>query len=438
MKDIGYVIYVYLVDFIKLWIFLWGIMNFQPIKRKNLYILVGIIQSIILIISGLCYNINNDIFTVLLIIMVTVSVCFLLEGNYIKKFAYSLLAYVLLLLLDACIVGVINLSDHEFFNDENLRIILNSGDLFVLSIIVFIKKNRKKNSLQISISKRIYALLFAGAGTGLLILAALMVRSNSEATESARRAMVIVTIIVVISYNVAGLMMIIITESRDNYKALSLINQSIIESQQQYYMLVHEKQQEMRSIRHEMKNHFACIRGLYKANKFSEMEQYINQLIETSDLSSDLFETGNDIVNAILNDVQSRYRKNNIEIRLEGGFPEDLKVAPMDLCVIFANTVSNAVEAILKIERETDSIYYIDIKISSFKEDLYIDVKNPVGSKVDIHEGKIITTKKDKSIHGFGVKNLVQRVKKYDGMVNFISEDHQFYVEINMKNRVSF
>jgi signal transduction histidine kinase len=293
----------------------------------------------------------------------------------------------------------------------------------------------RKSKVQVHISKRIYALLFAGAGTGILILTALLIRSNDAVTDNARKAMIIVTIIVVISYCAACLMMIIIMESRDNYKALSLINQSVIESQQKYYILVNDKQQEIHSIRHEMKNHLACINGLYKSNKLQEMEEYIKLLIDAADTSAELFDTGNDIVNAILNDAQSKYRKDRIMIRLEGGFPAELKIAPMDLCVIFANLVTNAVEAILRMERNQDDISYIDVKIRSFKDDLYIDMSNPVGKKVGTQNGKFITTKKDKNLHGFGVENIKQRVEKYQGTSNFTCENNLFYVEILMKNR---
>ena len=38
-------------------------------------------------------------------------------------------------------------------------------------------------------------------------------------------------------------------------------------------------------------------------------------------MTEDLFDTGNDIVNAILNDAQSKYKSQRIFLRLTGGFP---------------------------------------------------------------------------------------------------------------------
>ncbi|HWT74593.1 MAG TPA: GHKL domain-containing protein [Mobilitalea sp.] len=274
-----------------------------------------------------------------------------------------------------------------------------------------------------------------GALTGTIILATLLTKSHDAKSENIRKIIVVITIIAILSYIVACIMMIIITESRNSYKSLSVISQNIIESQQKYYLLVNEKQQELRSIRNDMKNHLSCIHGLYNVNKLSEMENYIKQLINSTDKSEMLFNTGNDIVNAILNDVQSKCIKDNIIIRLDGGFPNDLYVSPMDLCVIFANIVSNAVEAIQRMDRESDFIQYIDIKIKRFNDELFIDAKNPVGENIDVNISKLVTTKKNKDIHGFGVKNIIQRVEKYNGMVNFRCINNEFIVEIIMKNR---
>ena len=297
------------------------------------------------------------------------------------------------------------------------------------------RKRKNKESRQLHISKQVYALLFAGVATGFIILATLLVRSNDAATEVARRAMVIVSIIVVVTYIAVCLMIVIVAESRDNYKALSLINQNIIESQQQYYVLVNEKQQEMRSIRHEMKNHIACIHALYQANQLEEMERYLKQMVETSDNTDTLLDTGNDIVNAILNDAQSKYRKDNIIINLEGGFPEQLKISAMDLCVIFANLVTNAVEAIIRMDREQGIQSLINIKINSYKDDLFIEISNPTDGNLEYHNGKLITSKSDKNLHGFGIKNIIQRVEKYQGSYTFRIVDNMFLVEIQIKNK---
>lgn len=433
MKGYIFLLNSYMTDFIKMWLVFWGIMNISLKKKKSIWLQLGICQAAILTIGGCFYKNYSETVTVLCAVLVITAICCLFEENIFKKMAYSLLAYILIMFLDACIVGIFSIASLDS-NNNLTSIVYSYINILTLGVIVWFRKRHKKFELQINISRRIYMLLFAGAGTGIVMIAGLTIQTNNQIADTARRATIIITIIVMISYCAACMMMIFVMESRDNYKALSAINQNIIESQQQYYTLVKEKQEEIRSIRHEMKNHLACIRSLYQADKLSEMERYINELVEASDIRIDLFDTGNDIVNAILNDAQSRFRKDNIEIRLEGGFPQELYVAPMDLCVIFANLISNAVEAVQGMENAQNNIRYVDLKISSFKNDLYIDMKNPTDKNIRLSGGSLITTKKDKTLHGFGIKNVIQRVEKYHGTYHFKLENNQFYVEIFLKN----
>lgn len=439
MGDIILMIYTYFTEYIKLWLVLWGIMGIPVAKKKRVYALTFLSQAIILIFSSIQYATNRDLAIVINSIAVVFAISFIFEGNFFKKFAYSILAYVMTLVLDSCVVGFLSLfidkTGSEIINSTIPKIIIDATNVITIGFVVLIRKFSKRAKATIRISKRVYALLFAGAGTGFFTLAALLVKSNEKTTEQARKAMIIVTVVVVITYLAACFMIIIISDSRDNYKALSLISQNIIESQQQYYSLVNEKQQEMRAIRHEIRNHLTCIHGLYTANKLDEMDSYLQQLIEDANSPEVLFETGNDIVNAILNDAQSRYRKERIELRLEGRFPADLKIAPMDLCVIFANIVNNAIEAILRMDRKEDEISYIDIQIRSYKADLYIDISNPVGHIPVTRNGRLMTSKQDKSLHGFGVRNVIQRVEKYGGTFQYKQNNNQFTVEIYLINK---
>lgn len=439
MKDILNVFYIYYTDFIKVWLVFWGIINFKPKKILLPYVITGMIQLISIFITAFLNKNYSDASTFITTFSVILTVGVLFEGNYFKNMAYSLLVYFLVTILDGAFVGIssmlTNMSGHEFLHYSFIPYIFNYVNIFTILLIVFIKRRRIKSKIQVRISKRIYALLFAGALTSIMIIAALTTKANDAIQESGQKIVFFITIIAIFVYNIACIMMIVITESRDKYKTLSIISQNIIESQQQYYNLVNEKQQEMRSIRHEMKNHLYCIHGLYQANKQTEMGCYIKQLIDTADISEGLLCTGNDFVDAILNDAQSRCIKENIIIRLEDSFPKELYIQPMDLCVIFANTVSNAIEAIQQMDREEGRREYIDIKIRNFKDDLYIEVRNPVSKNADIKIGKFQTTKQNKDLHGFGVKNIIQRVENYQGTVKYIHKNNEIFVTIEMKNR---
>lgn len=439
LSDVLRVVMYFLMDFVKLWLVFWGIMNFPPKKNKKVYLFSLITVILLLLAAAIEFDQYQGSIKNLLTILVLIIIFVLFQGKPIKRISYSLLGYIIVLFIDLCVTGIVSLIINVTLNgiayNNVYNYICNLAGIPILGAVVLIRKLGRRKVKTINLSRRIYALLFAGVGTGTLFIGSLMISTFPAANDRMRRLILIITIIACFAYCAACLMLVIISDSRDNFKALSQINQKVIESQQQYYMLVQEKEMEIHSIRHEMKNYLAGIDALYKKNNLQEMDQYIRQLIEQTETVNDLFDTGNDIVNAILNDAESRYRKDGIEIHLEGGFPSELHINSMDLCVIFANAVNNAVEAIQKIERNQDRIKFINIKISSFKDDLFIDVTNPVAQKVELSGGSPETTKKDKSSHGFGTKNMKQRAEKYQGAIQFISEDNNFKVEIHMKNK---
>lgn len=431
MADIMYVSYTYLTDFVKLAMVLVGIFNMPIIRNKRVYLILAASQLSFLIIGGVFYYYYPDVVIGCNSLVVMIMICFLVEDKFYKKLARSFLSYAVIIFLDASLVAVMSMLNS--YSDTRLEhYITNFVNVIFIGFVVLIKR-RKYTSFKLNFTKRIYAMLFAGTGTGILIITSLLIESNDNISNAARRFVLFVSIILVAFYCYICLKFSYITESRDNYKELSRISETIIESQQQYYTLVNEKQQEIRSLRHEMKNHIACINSLYQLNRIQEMEAYMGELIQLSTKTGELFDTGNDIVNAILNDVQSKYKKENISLRVEGGFPKDIIITPMDLSVIFANLISNAVEAIQRM-KSREGICYIDIRITSYKSDLYIDVKNPCENNLIIENGTMVTSKKDRTRHGFGVNNVIHKVEKYHGSYCFKQENNEFIVEIFIEN----
>ncbi len=439
MSNLVIISYVYISDLIKILLLIWGILNFTFVKKKAIYITIGICIAILLPCLAFQYLSHTNTVLMISAIMVIATTCAIFQGKLYRILANALLAYIVVFLLDGIAVAAVTMIynstlwklDDSIFNN----LIINSINLPTIGLLVVIIRHIRKSKITMHISKRIYALLITGAGTGSFVLCGLMVRQLNGTSDLARRIIIIVLIVVVIAYCAACVMMIAISESRDNYRTLSLINQSVIEAQQKYYMLVNEKQQEIRSIRHDIKNHIACINTLYRSGKYTELEGYLEQMEDEISSSRELFSTGNDIVDAILNDAYGKYKKERIEIDLTGGFPEVLHINSLDLCVIIANTVSNAVEAILRMKRPEEEVSRIEIKITSFKEDIYIDVSNPVDHEIIIKSGEFVTSKEDKTLHGFGIRNVRQRVEKYHGTVNYRYENGYFFAEINIKNK---
>ena len=140
------------------------------------------------------------------------------------------------------------------------------------------------------------------------------------------------------------------------------------------------------------------------------------------------FDTGNGIVDAILADKQSRAKTNNIKIIFSGSVPPN-SIAPTDLCIIFGNTLDNAIEACEKISDDIERIIFVTCRCNSGF--VFIDITNPVAEDVVINGINVETSKLDKASHGYGLYSLNKTVKKLDGEVKLSCENKIFKVEID-------
>ena len=99
------------------------------------------------------------------------------------------------------------------------------------------------------------------------------------------------------------------------------------------------------------------------------------------------------------------------------------------MVILLSNILDNAIEACEKIEGKKT------IRISSVlnKQTWVFTVKNPSSENIDICNNHIITSKEDKSIHGFGIMNIEKVVKNYNGMIKFSCENNEFTVRATLQ-----
>ena len=416
----------YLIEIIKILLVLWGILGFQFIKEKFVYLIMLIPPIFIIITKQLPHEDFVQLYESVMPFLIITTTVLILKGKILKKIAFSLLSYITIMFFDICVAGILSIAFNTTLagisEDPFINVVGNSINIIVFITIVLIKRNSNKHVNAMYVSRNIYTLFFVGVCIGIFFIASLMIANLPGAEDGVRKTLLVLGIGVIFAYFAGCIMLVFITYSRDNYKRQLQINEEIILSQQKYYTLVNEKQQEIKAIRHEMKNHLTCIDALFKSNKMEELHEYIKGLIEESKVLDELFDTGNDIVNAILNDAQSRH-KQRIGIELKGAFPAELHITSMDLCVIFANAINNAVEAIYEIDQMSKERHKIYIQIGTFKDDLFINISNPVKRKVNVDGGKIKTTKEDKNYHGFGISNMRQVVKDYGGSIELKSNN---------------
>lgn len=179
----------------------------------------------------------------------------------------------------------------------------------------------------------------------------------------------------------------------------------------------------MRRIRHDLKNQYGMMKLLLDEKKYDELSEYF---LQYSDHLTNIFQystCGNVVIENLLN--LEKYKAKEFDIQIESNIfvPKKLPFSNVDLCSLITNLLDNAIEAVKELDSNDKKI---SIAISTHLSSFMIQVVNPCKKDIDPH---FKTTKADKTSHGNGLKIIRNIVKKYNGTLD-IQYDTQFSVSI--------
>ncbi len=183
-----------------------------------------------------------------------------------------------------------------------------------------------------------------------------------------------------------------------------------------------QKQEEsIRALRHDLKNHAITLQLLLKRQEVTEALAYLGQFQDQIAPPAEEFQTGSDLLNGLLCQkllpVADKGVKLDVSIDFrQGGFVNDF-----DLCTLMGNLLDNAVEAVL--QAETQEARFIRITGGLAANCLLIRVENSCPPR-DQSEGTLpATTKGNKALHGFGLRNVKWTVERYGGRLTVSGDE---------------
>lgn len=187
----------------------------------------------------------------------------------------------------------------------------------------------------------------------------------------------------------------------------------------------------MRELRHDMQNQLIIVNSLLENGKTDDLKKYVKAMINTVDEAAFMTISGQSAVDALLNEKLLTAHKNSIATDFEIANLEDIFAEPMDLCIILANALDNAVEACVKLPEDR----YINLKIVHEKDYILVSCANPSGEEPKRKNNEIVSSKDDSRYHGFGLKSIKTTAKKYNGDVMTRYKDGIFTLIVKL-NRI--
>ena len=193
----------------------------------------------------------------------------------------------------------------------------------------------------------------------------------------------------------------------------------------QYAENIRSQYQEIRHIRHDIKQQLTTVSGLQSAGKYDEAQKYISQVTSGIDRIEMFMDVGNDFVNAILNSKLSIAKSKGVEVLCNFSGKVD-GINEYDLCNLIGNVLDNAIEAA---EGTVDNAV-VEVSLFSDKHKMIFTVSNSISKSVLNSNPELNTTKDKHEPHGFGVKTIKAIAAKYDGNVDFYEENLIFFCRV--------
>lgn len=197
--------------------------------------------------------------------------------------------------------------------------------------------------------------------------------------------------------------------------------------EKQYYSELLKKQVESNKTIHDLKNKLFGIKELLQTDT-SKGVLKINEVCEIVEATTNIKVTGLDSVDAVINSKMKIAKANDAVIKTVVAISSIKEIDVLDMCVILGNLLDNSIEAVEKLKDEKTIL----LEMQQNMNFLSITISNPC-VPVNVNS-KMETTKENKNLHGFGLKNVKEIVEKYNGEMSCGVNANQFVTNIVLEN----
>lgn len=198
-----------------------------------------------------------------------------------------------------------------------------------------------------------------------------------------------------------------------------------VEAAQVHVESLQESQGKTIIYRHDMRHHLHLIRAYLADTNQTAAQKYITEVEESIEDAAIEAYCSNYSINLILSSYIAKARNEKIAVETRIDLPEKNAVADMDLCVIFANAIENAVNACKLIPSAMDKNIKIICKRKNDK--LFIQISNTFEGNVAFVNDMPVSMEEN---HGLGTKSIAAMAAKYNGVYSFTAEDGVFKTSI--------
>lgn len=399
--------------------------EFRKIKWISFYTILFFIDY-----SCTVFNYSTTQITASILVCITFTVIYL-NGKLLEKIMISIISYILFAVVCLPVLALFTMITGDRTNELTFaqnaeRIII----LFITRILYFILSQailnyRRKNMFRFKMIEWALILLTSSITIAMhILLYELMLESDYFEIIFMLITMLMVGLNVLVYILVHRLS---VGNKREIERNLLMLQIKQNKNDMQHLI---NQYSETQKIRHDMKNYVSCLSTLMQEKNYEKAEEYLGSFTEKKlGYLKSYIHSSNQVVNAIVNSKFSMAEKSGISVEciITCRIPENLE---FDLSIILSNLIDNAIEGC------TPGIEPLEIVLDISEKQGYINItlKNTVAESILQNNPDLVTNKKDKKLHGIGLKSVRELVRQHDGLLDFYESDNMFIVNAMLKN----
>ncbi|WP_342477011.1 GHKL domain-containing protein [Paenibacillus sp. FSL H7-0350] len=209
----------------------------------------------------------------------------------------------------------------------------------------------------------------------------------------------------------------------------------LLEQQNSYYVNQYHRnrefQEEALRFRHDFNHILLGLRSRILSGEEAASTAELDALLGSTGQAQAYCNTGNPVIDSILDYKRQEASAAEIDLRLELSLPPRLMLDTAVISVILGNALDNAREAVSLIPKEQGTERYIAVHMHYLNDSLFIRIQNPyAGSVLQGPGGELLTTKSDKRSHGIGLRNIRQTMERAGGLFQLAYSGQLFQLEL--------
>ncbi len=383
-----------------------------------------------------CSDYNMFIKIPLAILLLIIGTLVLYKDKPIVVITYSLVSLYTLYIIDIIFGNVFSLFSGKdiielFYGEFIYRLIyclivkVIDGIAFVL-IYKMLNKTEKNTKLK-------FWILFLGIMIVFLSIATVFLQIYPTVDYNTANA-IMYSALALLFFAMSLIVIYFFTELNKGYQRdskLFLLENNFATLQEQI-AVQQQNSENVKKIRHDMKNHLSNIRSLIDCGEITDAVKLLDNAAENVNITQagEMVNTGNNFVDAIILSKTALCKDKGIDFTYSVQPLQGLNIDVVDLSSLLSNLLDNAVESAV----QTSSPF---IKLAILKYNAYytICVENSYKGKAFLKEssGTLITTKSDRALHGYGTQIISDIAQMYDGSYSWEAQEYKFVSTVLLK-----